>query len=270
MALTDPKKRPLGGASGAAGGAMYSAAAAQPAAPQPAAQKQVGTGFVNMSDILAANQSGAKAMGDALAGRVEAQGQQTQQAVKGAGDKFNAGVVAGTNTFSAQGVNSREQTQAGSGKGYSGPRTWADVGGIDTKALAAQSAKAQDNAKALTTQGGRAALLKETNPGLTAGGSALDAFLAGAGMGGRGQQIATQYGNLSDILAGDMKAADAKVKEAEATTAASQQQYRDLEAGWDRADLQAQYDANEAENQAQRRTRPRAPNRPDYSNPRSP
>lgn len=262
-------KRRLGGAPTATAGALSAGAAAQPTAPQPAAQKQVGTGFVNMSDILAANQSGAKAMGQGLANRVATQGQQAQQAVQGAKDKFNAGVAAGTNTFSAQGVNSREQTRAGAARGYTGPRTWAEAG-ADTAALAGQSAKAGDNARALTTQGGRAALLRETNPGLTAGGASLDAFLAGAGMGGRGQQIATQYGNLSDILAVDQKAADAQVKEAEATTAASQQQYRDLEEGWNRADLQAQYDANEAENQAQRRTRPRAPNRPDYYNPRSP
>lgn len=263
-------KRRLGGAPTATAGAPSAGAAAQPTAPQPAAQKQVGTGFVNMSDILAANRSGAQAMGSALASRVEAQGQQAQQAVKGAGGKFNAGVAAGTNVYNPTGVNSREQARTGQGKGYSGPRTWADVGGIDTVALAEQSAKAGDNAKALTTQGGRAALLRETNPGLTAGGASLDAFLAGAGMGGRGQQVAAEYGNLSDILAGDMKAADAQVKEAEATTAASQQQYRDLEAGWDAKDLQQQYDDIRTDEDILRPGRRRVPNRPDYSNPRSP
>lgn len=263
-------KRRLGGAPTATAGAPAAGAAAQPAAPQPAAQKQVGTGFVNMSDILAANQSGAKAMGDALAGRIEAQGQQAQQAVQGAKDKFGAGVKAGTNVFNATGVDSRPEARAGAARGYTGPRTWSEVG-VDTAALAGQSAKAGDNAKALTTQGGRAALLRESNPGLTAGGASLDAFLAGAGMGGRGQQVAAQYGNLSDILAGDMGAAEAQVKEAEATTAASQQQYRDLEAGWDAQDMQTQLNHQSPEDiAAQRRRGPRTPKRPDYSNPRSP
>lgn len=268
-------KRRLGGAPTATAGAPSAGAAAQSAAPQPAAQK-VGTGFVNMSDILAANRSGAQAMGQGLANRVATQGQAAQHAQKIVKDQFDAGVARGTNTFNAQGLNNREQTRAGAARGYTGPRTWADIG-VNTVPLAEQTAKAQDSAKALTSQGGRAALLREQAPGLTAGGASLDAFLAGAGMGGRGQQVAQQYGNLSDILAGNMGAATGQVKDAEATTAASQQQYRDLEAGWDAADLQQQYDNTHAENEQLRPEnedvppgRRRAPGRRDDYNPRSP
>lgn len=211
-------------------------------------------------------------MGQALTNRVATQGQQAQQAVQGAKDKFNAAVAAGTNTYSPTGVNSREQTRAGAARGYTGPRTWAEAG-ADTAALAGQAAQAQDNARALGTQGGRAALLREQAPGLTAGGASLDAFLAGAGGGAQQRAVSQQYANLSDILAGDMGGTEAAVKAAEDATARSQQQYRDLEAGWTAQELQQQYDNTHAEfapGEMGDDGRPRRRNRPDYSNPRSP
>lgn len=242
-------KRRLGGAPTATGGAP-AAGAAQPAASaaQPAAQRQVGTGFVNMSDILAANQSGAKAMGQALASRVEGQGQSAKAGIDTAANTFAQQVGQGTPVYKEKGLTDRNELRTRAARTYTGPRTWTDAG-QNTAALAGQAASAQDNARALTSQGGRAALLQQQSPGLTAGGASLDAFLAGAGMGGRGQQIAADYGNLSDILAGQQGSADAQVAAAEAHAKDASQRYTNLEAQWDAQDAQFLRDASQAESE---------------------
>lgn len=243
-------RRRLGGAPTATGGAPAAGAAAQPAASaaQPATQRQVGTGFVNMSDILAANQSGAKAMGEALASSVEGQGQSAKAGIDNAANTFAQQVGQGTPVYKEKGLDNRDELRSRAARGYTGPRTWAEAG-QDTAALAGQAASAQDNARALASQGGRAALLQQQAPGLTAGGASLDAFLAGAGMGGRGQQIAADYGNLSDILAGQQGSADEQVAAAEAQAKDASQRYRDLEAQWDAQDAQFQRDAAQAESE---------------------
>lgn len=263
-------KRRLGGATTATAGAPSAGAATQGAA-QPAAQKQVGTGYVNLSDVLAANQSGAQAMGNALATSVQQQGQQAKQAIQGAQSAFTAKVKEGTPTYSEEGLQSVSQIRSRAGQGYTGPRTWAEVGGINGEALAGQAAQAQDKAKALTTQGGRAALLREQSPGLTAGGASLDAFLAGAGMGGRGQQIAADYGNLSDILADARDGTEAEVAAAEQQTKDAAQQYRTLEERWNAEDMRRQLNpAPDPEDIAAQHRRQRTPGRRDTTDYRSP
>lgn len=241
MALTDPRKRPLGGTAGPSPGAAASAPTSG-ASPAPAAQtaRAAGTGFVNLSDILAANRTGAQQMGQALTQQVGQQGAQVQQDITNASNTFQNAVRAGTPTYSQP--TSYAGTQAGAGKGYSGPTTWADAGitSAQTDGLVTQANEAQDAAQALGTQGGRAALLRERSPGLTAGGASLDAFLAGAGGGPALQQTAQRYANLSDVLAQARGGAPAAVAEAERQASATQQRYRDQETQWIAEEAQRQ------------------------------
>lgn len=234
-------RRRLGGATSATT-APSAAAATAPAggAAQPAAQRQVGTGFVNMSDILAANQSGAQVMGQALTSRVQQQGQAAKDAIAGGQATFDAAVGQGTPYYKDKGLTTRDEVRERAARTYTGPRTWEEAG-VKTGELAAQAVKAEDNAKALTSQGGRAALLQQQSPGLTAGGASLDAFLAGAGMGAQGRQVAQDYGNLSDILAGARGTTAEQVAAAEQQAKDVAQQYRDLEERWNYEDAPRPY-----------------------------
>lgn len=234
MPYTMPaKKRTQGGdsASPSSGGSASSATPAQ-AAP----------GYVNFSRILSANQQGAQSMADNLAGQVQQQGQQAQGAIEGAAKGFKDQVASGTARYGGQqqefptnagggedpgayraaGAAAR---QRGAGATYKGPKDWQGAG-YDTVAMASQAAQAQDAAKALTTAGGRGAMLRQQAGGpYSAGMSALDSALSGAALGTRGQDLATLYGGLSQRLADYQGQGDAAVKEAQEISASTQDQY---------------------------------------------
>lgn len=235
MALTDPKKsRALGsGPSGtSAPGAGMSAPAAGGAAPAPAAPQKQGTGFVNLSDILAANRTGAQQMGNALASQVGQQGQEAKAGISKAAGDFSRAVTAGTPGFNEGAATDREAMTAGRSAGYTGPRTWEEAG-VSAGDLTTQANRAQDSARALTSQGGRAALLRQQAPGLTAGGASMDAFLAGAGGGQALRDTSAQYSNLSAMLAEARGEAPAMVAEAERQAGDARQRYADMQnGGW--------------------------------------
>jgi hypothetical protein len=265
MALTDPKKsRALGsGPTGTAPGAGTSAPAAGGAAPAPAAPQKQGTGFVNLSSILEANRAGAQKMGQQLNSQVATQGQQAQAGITQAKDTFNTQVSAATPKFNPADATNREAMTTGRVAGYAGPKTWEEAGikAEQVGTLTTNAARAQDAAQALTSQGGRAALLREQNPGLTAGGASMDAFLSGAGGGQALRDTSAQYSNLSAMLAEARGEAPAAVKEAERVAADTAQQYGAMQdAGW-AEDLRQQQNPgpDRAETEQERRLRRNTP-----------
>jgi hypothetical protein len=192
---------------------------------QPKKQAAQTPGFVNFSRILDANRPGAQRMADQLAGQVQQQGDKVEKDIAGAEQTFGQQVQQGTNTYNGgMGPGSANATgdqfraagaaAAGAAVGYKGPKDWKGAG-INTEALSTGAVQAGDAARQLTSAGGRAALLGQGRAGpYGAGMSALDSALSGAALGGRAQQLATQYGGLSDKLAQAQRAGGQQVEQA--------------------------------------------------------
>jgi hypothetical protein len=237
----------------------YQTVRQSPAAPRP--QGQASPGYVSYSRILDANRPGAKRMADQLAGNVQQQGQQAQQSIQQAGQQFSDKVKGGTLSYSnplnvgrgAAAAQGGGYAQAGAQVGlqanatnreYKGPKDWAGAG-IDTGALSTQAARAGDAAQGLTSMGGRAAQLREQARGpYSAGMSTLDAALAGSGLGGRGQDLAAMYGNLSQQLIDRRAAGD---KEVEGAITASNAAFGNFQSDVDRWNRMAQPQASTPE-----------------------
>lgn len=257
MAQLDPRKRTATGTTGgtttgaALGGpapAQQSAGSAAPGGAAPsltgppqAAQRpgQAGTGFVNLSQVLAANRPAAQQMGAGLVNGVTQKAQQVQTDTVGAKNtyeaagraavlqydptKVRAGYNAATSAYKAAPPPSQQgwaytdqpaykawvgsaQPGIDSGKAlaetkYTGPKTWEDAG-VDVAGLTSRAITAQDEAAALGSAGGRQALLsKQVTGPYSAGNKALDSALLTSAIGGQGQQVASQYANLSETLA---------------------------------------------------------------------
>lgn len=262
MAQTDPRKRALGGGAATSTSAQAQPAAAPqqpqkaqapaqpPATPQAAQQQTPGTGFVNLQRVLQANRAGSQQLGQQLGQRVQQQGQQAQQAIQAGQGAYTAALAAKADAYRynpaadatlnqsitddmrgdarltlLQQQNNRALELAD--RDFVAPKDW-DAAGVDTAALSKQAIAAEDSAKALGTAGGRAALLRETNPNLTAGGASLDAFLAGAGMGNAAQESVASFGSLSDMLKAGREAGQAGYKQAVTESEATDKQYVDL------------------------------------------
>lgn len=226
----------------------YQTAPQQRSAPRP--QGQASPGYVSYSRILDANRPGAKRMADQLAGGVEQQGQQVQQAIQQAGQDFTNKVKAGTLTYSNPLTTTRGPAMAGGGgyaqagaavgqqanathREYQGPKDW-EAAGINTQGLAQQAARAGDAARILTSMGGRAAQLRQQVKGpYSAGMSTLDAALAGSGLGGRVQDLADMYGNLSQQLMDRQTAGNKEVQAAQDASNAAYGAFQKDAAMWD-------------------------------------
>lgn len=257
MAKIDPLKRTASGVVGgpttgkalggpapaaqlSAGGAAPTGGAT-PAGPPQASQRpaQVGTGFVNLSQVLSANRTGAQKMG---AGLVNAATQKATDVQKQSTDakatfetlgrsavlKYDPSAVRGgfdaawkdyeaKKPGNQQGWAYTDQpaykayvdsAQPGIDLGkqraattYTGPKSWEDAG-VDVAGLTARTVEAQDETAALGTAGGRQALLsKQVTGPYSAGSRGLDSALLTSAIGQQGQQVAAQYANLSDLLA---------------------------------------------------------------------
>lgn len=264
MAQIDPRKRTatgitggtttgqaLGGAPSSQGGGKPSGPSASAApgggatAPGPAQASQspgqVGTGFVNLSQVLAANRPAAQQMGQNLINSATSKAQQVQADTNAAKNTYaQAGqaavlqydptkVAAGYNQATAAYRNQPSRPQRPQGYGYTedpeykayvdsanagiaegkalaetkytGPKTWEDAG-VDVAGLTQRAVDAVDETAALGTAGGRQALLsKQVTGPYSAGNKALDSALLTSAIGGEGAQVAQQYANLSDVLA---------------------------------------------------------------------
>lgn len=161
-------------------------------------KKPVGTGHVNLSRVLDANRAGANRMGQELSTQVSQAGAQAQAGIRAGQRAFNVASYEATPQFNQDADLATSRAGAAAPQ-YGGPKSWEDAG-VNTAGLTSQVARANDSANALTSEGGRAALIREKNPNATAGGLALDSFLAGQG-GGDFQALKKQYGGLSAALA---------------------------------------------------------------------
>lgn len=194
----------------------------------PAPRQQPGTGFVSISRILDANRGQAERMAQGLAQRVGAQGQAAQAAVQAGQKKFEDATRAATMRYSATGVDTSDHARHLAQKEYAGPKDWGDVG-VDTIELATQAAKAGESAEALTTQGGRAVLLRDgAGRPLSTGAVTMDSALAGTMLGGRATQLHDAYGGLSEALAKARGGASATYDAARKTTEAAAGKYGTL------------------------------------------
>lgn len=216
----------------------YQTISQRPAQQRP--QGQSSPGYVSFSRILDANRPGAKRMADTLTQAAEQKGQQASSAIESAKAGFGEKVQQGTLQFQAPdtktlnapggGTSGNLYAQAGAlraqaGRGYEGPKDWG-AAGYNTVDMASQAKAAQDTAQGLTSMGGRATQLREGVRGpYGAGMSTLDAALAGAAMGNRGQELSAMYGGLSQKLADYQKQGGEAVTAATTASDAAAKQY---------------------------------------------
>lgn len=299
MAQIDPRKRTatsvtggtttgqaLGGAPSSSQGGKPSApgGGATPTGPAQASQSpaQVGTGFVNLSQVLAANRQGAQQMGQGLVNSATSKAQSVQadtnaakntyaQAGQAAVLQYDPNKVQGAyNQATAAYRNQPTRPERPQGYGYTedpeykayvdsatpgiaegkalaetkytGPKTWEDAG-VDVAGLTKRATEAVDETAALGTAGGRQALLSRQVAGpYSAGNKALDSALLTSAIGGEGAQVAQQYANLSDVLAKARGEASTSYEANAAKTAEAAGKY-----GTDAAKLEALQQQNKAQ-----------------------
>jgi hypothetical protein len=245
----------------------------------------VGTGFVNLSQVLAANRQGAQQMGQGLVNSATSKAQAVQadtnaakntyaQAGQAAVLQYDPNKVQGAyNQATADYRNQATRPQRPQGYGYTedpeykayvdsanagiatgkqlaetkytGPKTWEDAG-VDVAGLTQRATEAVDETAALGTAGGRQALLSRQVAGpYSAGNKALDSALLTSAIGGEGAQVAQQYANLSDVLAKARGEASAAYEANAAKTAEAAGKY-----GTDAAKLEALQQQNKAQLEA--------------------
>lgn len=227
----------------------------QQQAPQQQAPQQQGTGFVNFSNIVAANRGGAQTMANRTAQQVRQAGTAGRQAIQGGQDTFAAATQAATLAYDPAKAPDKATATTLSQSRYEGPKTWEDAG-VDVARASRLAASGQDQARALGTDGGRVALLRQNAPGaLTGGGSALDAALMGQALGGEAQALGDEFGSLSQILADARGASGATYDAANAATRDAAARYGTLAGEYQsQADTQAAA-AAQAERDRQARLR---------------
>jgi hypothetical protein len=245
----------------------------------------VGTGFVNLSQVLAANRQGAQQMGQGLVNSATSKAQSVQadtnaakntyaQAGQAAVLQYDPNKVAGAyNEATAAYRNQATRPERPQGYGYTedpeykayvdsatpgiatgkqlaetkytGPKTWEDAG-VDVAGLTKRATEAVDETAALGTAGGRQALLSKQVAGpYSAGNKALDSALLTSAIGGEGAQVAQQYANLSDMLAKARGEAATSYEANAAKTAEAAGKY-----GADAAKLEATQQQNKAQLEA--------------------
>lgn len=230
MSKIDPRKRAAGGPVAAA---SATPGAAMPGAPAPGAApaaqpQQAGTGFVNLQRVLEANRGAAQSMGDSLAGRVQQAGQAGQQAIAQGQQQMQARTTEATLQYDAAKAPDKGAATSLAATAYQGPKGWEEAG-VDVANAARLATAGADAANAVTTAGGRAALIRQGASGpLSSGGVALDSYLAGEGLGARAQLLQASFGSLAEQLAQARGGAGAMYEGGRAATEAAAGQYGQL------------------------------------------
>lgn len=259
--------------------ALTAPAGAPQGAPQ-TSQPAAGTGFVGLQRVLDANRGAGERMGQQLVQGVQAKGQAAQQATQAAQGAHTAAAAAkvlqydpttvtagykqavadynANPTTRPQGYGYTEdpmykayvdsatpgiaQGKALAATTYDGPKDW-EAAGIDVARLTAEAQRAQDEAAALGTNGGRSALLGQQFAGpRSSGASALDSFLVNDAVGGQAQDVAGQFSSLTDVLAKARDEAGKVYDTNKSTHDANAAKY-----GTDAASLEALQQSNKAE-----------------------
>jgi hypothetical protein len=181
---------------------------------------QRGTGFINFQRWLGLNQNSADSMGNAMANDTDRLGQEARDEFTTGMENFNRDVRAGT-----PGLN------GSTGEGtYTGPTSLDKY--VNASSILGKGMEALTHGQAGATQEGRQALLQKKYGANTWGGSALDSALAGASSAGarldtQGRDAPRGFAGLQAYLGGAPAAAAARVKKAEADTAANNQRWQD-------------------------------------------
>lgn len=218
MPISSP--RPSGSGTG---GGLRAGRVGTPVARQARSQ---GPGFVDIGRLLSANRAGAQRMADSLQSTVRDAGEAAKKDIADAETKFGQGVAAGTLGYNP-GVATSQEAAAQGQKSFSGPKTWEEAG-VNTGDLAQKAASAQDKAANLSTDYGRAALLRQQVTGpYSAGMSGLDAALSGAAGGAALRQTSEAYSGLSQRLIDARGGAGAKVEQATKDSEANAARYRE-------------------------------------------
>lgn len=188
-----------------------------------------GTGFVSLADYLNLNREGAQRMGDELAGDVSQRGTASQKAIQDYGTTFNGQVAAGTPVYDATGIKTEDEAnKAAEGATYKGPQQW---DAETAKTLGTQAGDAAQRARMAASEYGRGTLLQQRyapNGGYSAGAAGLDSFLAGRGMGNRGAEGVSKFGELQSMLTGQQTAGANAAANAAKQAATVKGQYEEL------------------------------------------
>lgn len=186
-----------------------------------------GTGFTSLKQYLELNPESAQRMGNELVSDVDAKGAAAEGGISGAFAQFGRDVDGKILRYDPN-VGTSAEAAARAGTTYAGPR---ELDPEVVKKLSGQATEAQNSARALGTDSGRAVLLADKyakNGGYTPGAAGLDAFLAGRGAGERGHTAGAKWGKLSAFLDTTTKAAQHMGADAAATTATNAARYGTL------------------------------------------
>lgn len=192
-------------------GGAFSSAPAAPAAgsggsggstgPAPTQAQSAGTGFVNPSAYLQANQGAAQGMVNTIA-----------QPIEQAGQKYTTGMGAYQNDFNS-GVASGKQAS-----GWAGPTSFEGMNPDAYSKLSQNAYDASKGAGMANNYGGQQQLLAQHYGGgqspYTGGQQGFDAFLTGAAGGDRLNTINAQYGNLGQAFSNARDAGNAAISSA--------------------------------------------------------
>jgi len=188
-----------------------------------------------------------------LTDTVRGEGGAVDDAIQQAGHTYANALGQKTTQYDPNSVKTAAEAEAKTQGSFQGPTSWEEAG-IDTVGLAGKAAAASDKAKNLTSDYGRAALLRAQAQGpYSAGMSGLDAALAGAAGGNAFQETANMYGGLSAKLQAARGGAEGAYKTAEATDAANRAKYG-TRAGEIQAAIAAQRQADLERQQEQEAT----------------
>lgn len=247
-----------GAAGGQVPGTSISSSGANPGASSQGAAgspDQAGTGFVNLSQLLALNGKSGQDSANSYAAQTRNAGTGASAQLAGLQGKFNQAMKDGTvdatdvenRVGGATGADGTPNAQKGyfqaaadkAGRGYAGPSSLEDMGGYQS--VATQLAKAQSRAQNSQTSGGVAAQIAQ-DTGLSPRQAAASAFYMGVNNGDI-KRSGSQFQNLTGMLGTANDQSMQESQEAQNYESESARQLagdeKQVDSGWDQIDQNA-------------------------------
>lgn len=187
-----------------------------------------GTGFVNLSDWVAANAAGGQRLADELSSGANASGLEAQSALDALESDYWRRVGEGGYGYKENGVDAARASELAT-RGYTGPNALSELEGYEDAMGKAQ--RAGERANQLGGLFSRATSLQDTygkGRDYSSQQALLDSALAGSAGGGRFAQLGQQWGGLLGRAQAKEKDASALARETRASTAEAQAQYAAL------------------------------------------